>query len=111
MDKPIWMDEDVYEKSGFSGWYSFLIKIFLVILLMGVFFFVLDFLGWDTGFLKEISRFSMELIVLSTIILVAMILLPKLLASDEETNQMKKNSSQKKKLRILRFPEKNLLMK
>ncbi|MGI6483695.1 MAG: DUF1616 domain-containing protein [Methanobacterium sp.] len=86
MDKPIWMDEDVYEKSGFSGWYSFLIKIFLVILLMGVFFFVLDFLGWDTGFLKEISRFSMELIVLSTIILVAMILLPRLLASEEDVH-------------------------
>jgi uncharacterized membrane protein len=86
MDKPIWMDEEVYEKSGFSGWYSFLIKIFLVILLMGVFFFVLDFLGWDTGFLKEISQYSMELIVLSTIILVAMILLPRLLASEEDVH-------------------------
>ncbi|MDD3754758.1 MAG: DUF1616 domain-containing protein, partial [Methanobacterium sp.] len=86
MDKPIWMDEEVYEKSGFSGWYSILIKIFLVILLMGVFFFVLDFLGWDTGFLKEISQYSMELIVLSTIILVAMILLPRLLASEEDVH-------------------------
>ncbi|WP_416111534.1 DUF1616 domain-containing protein [Methanobacterium sp. MZD130B] len=87
MDKPIWMDDELYEESHVFGWYSFLKKIFLVILIIGVFLFVLDFLGWDAGFLKEISQYSLELIVLSAIIMVAMILLPKLLASEEAKSE------------------------
>ena len=78
MDRPVWMDEEPGKKTG-RNWYNLLRNIILAILIFGIILAVMDLLGWNTGLLKDISKYSLHIIVISSIILVAMALLRKVL--------------------------------
>ena len=78
MDRPIWMDEEPKKETG-RNWYNLLRNIILAILIFGIILAVMDLLGWNTGLLKDISRYSLHIIIISFIILVAMALLRKVL--------------------------------
>jgi len=86
MDQPVWMEEEPEAKSGFK-WYTLMKIIFLAILIIGIILFVMRFLGWDTGLLHDISKYSVEIIFTASIILVAGALLHKWRTSKTSTKE------------------------
>jgi len=78
MDRPVWMDQEPERKTG-RNWYNLLRNIILAILIFGIILAVMDLLGWNTGLLQDISKYSLQIIVISSIILVAMVFLRKVL--------------------------------
>lgn len=76
MDRPVWMDEKAGQKTG-RNWYNLLRNIILAFLILGIILAVMDLLGWNTGLVKDISKYSLQIIIISSIIMVAMALLRK----------------------------------
>lgn len=76
MDRPVWMDEKAGQKTG-RNWYNLLRNIILAFLILGIILAVMDLLGWNTGLVKDISKYSMEIIIATSLTLVLMVLISK----------------------------------
>jgi uncharacterized membrane protein len=93
MDRPVWMDEEPGQKTG-RNWYNFLRNIILTILIFGIILAVMDLLGWNTGLLQDISKYSMEIILVTSIILVAMVFLRKFLKTEAPVEEYEEEISE-----------------
>lgn len=76
MDRPVWMDKEPEEKSA-KKWYNLLRNIILAILIFGIILAVMDLLGWKPSLLQDISKYSVEIIIATSLILVLMVLISK----------------------------------